>query len=202
MADEMRAFGYICPKCGRNVYAERSLFAISAAPMEIECECGKSAMRTEFDGIRYRIEVPCGLCGGTHTAAVSEEAMLRGRGVGLSCTNEGQICSYIGEPDAIAHKIRDLGEICEKIKARADGGEIGAFFDDVIMYEVLSEIKDIASRGGISCGCGSKNWGMKVRSGSVELYCKDCGARLMIPASTDADLDDLCCQMELTIKRA
>ena len=51
-------------------------------------------------------------------------------------------------------------------------------------------------------GMGKDSFTMKVRSGSVELYCKDCGARLMIPASTDADLDDLCCQMELKIKRA
>jgi DNA-directed RNA polymerase subunit RPC12/RpoP len=200
MADEMRAFGYICPKCGKSVYGERSLFAISAAPMEIECECGKSALRTEFDGMRYHAEVPCGLCGGTHSAAVSEQAMLHGRGIGLSCTKTGQICCYIGEPDAVSAKLRDLGEIYEKMRSRGEDG--GAFLDSVIMYEVLSEIKDIAARGGISCECGSRSWGMKVRSASVELFCRDCGARLMIPASTDANLDDLCCQMELKIKRA
>ena len=32
------------------------------------------------------------------------------------------------------------------------------------------------------------------------LVCRDCGARLRIPAATDRDLDDLCCQMKLTIR--
>jgi hypothetical protein len=48
------------PEVRKSVYGERSIFAISAAPMEIECECGKSALRTEFDGMRYHAEVPCG----------------------------------------------------------------------------------------------------------------------------------------------
>lgn len=30
----------------------------------------------------------------------------------------------------------------------------GAFLDEIVMEEVLSEIRDIAARGGISCACG------------------------------------------------
>jgi len=31
------------------------------------------------------------------------------------------------------------------------------------------------------------------------VICRDCGAKLRIPAATDRDLDDLCCHMKLVI---
>ena len=34
---------------------------------------------------------------------------------------------------------------------------------------------------------------------AVDLVCRDCGAKLRIPAATDRDLDDLCCHMKLVI---
>ena len=74
-----------------------------------------------------------------------------------------------------------------------------AFTDNVIMYEVLSELKDIAARGGITCTCGSHEYTMQVRRGAVDLTCAKCGGRLRLPAATDSDLDDLCCRMTLTI---
>lgn len=68
------------------------------------------------------------------------------------------------------------------------------------MYEVLSELKDIAARpGGITCACGSGHYGMEIRRGAVDLVCRDCGAKLRLPAATDRDLDDLCCHMKLVI---
>lgn len=67
------------------------------------------------------------------------------------------------------------------------------------MYEVLSELKDIAARGGVSCTCGSKEYSIAVHRGSVDLICKSCGGKLRLPAATDEDLDRLCCQMKLTI---
>jgi hypothetical protein len=84
----------------------------------------------------------------------------------------------------------------EKDKAETDE----AFTDNVIMYEVLSELKDIAARGAIGCSCGSKKYSMQVGRGSVDLICADCGGRLRISAATDEDLDRLCCQMKLEIR--
>ena len=79
-----------------------------------------------------------------------------------------------------------------------DGPE--AFLDNVIMYEILSELKEIAAREhGISCACGSGRYGMEIRRSAVDLICRDCGAKLRIPAATDRDLDDLCCRLKLTI---
>ena len=91
---------------------------------------------------------------------------------------------------------------CEKSELRAEKDrcqEPESFTDNVIMYEVLSELKDIAARGGVSCTCGCREYSIAVHRGSVDLICKNCGGKLRLPAATDEDLDRLCCQMKLVI---
>ena len=170
MADDMRTLGYICPKCGAQVMGARSVFALEASDAEIECSCGGSVLRTNYDGQNYHILVPCGVCGQTHEAVCPPERML--------------------------HAATALS----KEKAQESSGEAEAFTDNVIMYEFLSELKDIAARpNGITCGCGSHDYSMEIRRDAVELTCRDCGARLRLSAATDRDLDDLCCHMKLVI---
>ena len=194
--EEMRSFGYICPKCGKAVLGSRSAFALQAAAARITCECGESELEIQTDGIKFRLWVPCGLCGGTHQAEVDASAILTGRGVGLACPETKQLCCYAGDTAQVQHAMEELAIRAEKEKCE----EKEAFTDNVIMYEVLSELKDIAARDGISCTCGSHKYSMAVRRGAVELICADCGGRLRLNAATDRDLDDLCCQMKLTIR--
>ena len=197
MSDEMRTFGYLCPKCGKTVMAARSVFALEASNAEIECTCGESALRAEFDGESYRLYVPCGLCGETHTAACPPERVLRGA-TALGCAKTKQFCCFIGPEGTVEKNLRELEILAEKEKRQEDGG--GAFVDSVIMYEVLSELKDIAARdNGITCGCGGVEYGMEIRRSAVDLICRRCGAKLRVPAATDRDLDDLCCRMKLVI---
>ncbi|NCB62282.1 MAG: hypothetical protein EOM52_01520, partial [Clostridia bacterium] len=85
-------------------------------------------------------------------------------------------------------------------KLEAAAGADGTFLDDVVMEEVLSELKDIAQRGGISCTCGSKEWKLQVNFSSVDLFCAHCGAALRIPATTADDLEDICCKQTLLIR--
>ena len=67
--------------------------------------------------------------------------------------------------------------------------------------EKLTELKEIAAHeNGITCSCGSKDYGMEIHSTYVDLVCKSCCAKLRIPAATDEDLDRLCCRMKLQIK--
>ena len=62
--EEVRSFGYICPKCGKAVLGSRSAFALQAAAVRIGCECGESELEIQTDGVKFRLWVPCGLCGG------------------------------------------------------------------------------------------------------------------------------------------
>ena len=139
--------------------------------------------------------MPCGVCGGHHQAECGAGALLHGRGIGLACPAKQELCCYIGEETQVRKAMEGLALRVAKEKASPDE----AFTDNVIMYEVLSELKDIAARGGITCACGSREYTMQVRRGAVDLTCAKCGGRLRLPAATDSDLDDLCCRMTLTI---
>lgn len=196
MAEKKRAFGYICPSCGKSVYAERTEFALNAAAVAIVCDCGKSELTAETDGAVFRVTTPCGVCGEEHRAEVSVDALMNGEGVGLACPKTRQLCCYIGEEQDVLSAMENLTLRLEKDKAESDE----AFTDNVIMYEVLSELKDIAARGGIGCSCGSKAYSLQVGRGTVDLICGECGGRLRLNAATDEDLDRLCCQMTLEIR--
>ena len=194
--EEMRSFGYICPSCGKAVLHSRSVFALNAAAARMECECGKEALTAETDGLRFRLNVPCGVCGGHHQAECDAGALLHGRGIGLACPAKQELCCYIGEETQVRKAMEGLALRVAKEKAGPDE----AFTDNVIMYEILSELKDIAARpDGITCACGSERYRMQVRPAAVDLICEDCGAKLRIGAATDEDLDRLCCRMTLQI---
>jgi len=198
MDQEMRTFGYLCPQCGKPVMAARSVFALEASNAEVTCECGKSTLAVDFDGQRYHLIVPCGICGETHEAVCGPERLLRGA-IALGCAKTKQFCCFIGPEGTVEKHLRELPVLAEKEKRQAEG-EPEAFLDSVIMYEVLSELKEIAAREkGITCACGSTQYGMEIRRSAVDLICRRCGAKLRIPAATDRDLDDLCCHLRLVI---
>ena len=196
--EEMRTFGYLCPKCGKTVMGTRSVFALAASNAEVECDCGESRLQVKFDGEKYQVYVPCGLCEETHVASCPPERMLHGA-TALSCAQTKQFSCFIGEAGIVEKTLRELAILAEKEKHQKDDGE-EVFVDNVIMYEILSELKDIAGRpNGITCSCGSNRYGMQIRRSAVDLTCQDCGAKLRIPAATDRDLDDLCCHLKLVI---
>ena len=103
----------------------------------------------------------------------------------------------MGEEGAVFAALKRLEAAADKLEAR--GGEKGAFLDEVVMDEVLSELRDIARRDGISCTCGSHRWKLQVNYSSVDLFCADCGGVMRIPAATADDLDDICCKDRLLI---
>lgn len=199
MKEEMRTIGYLCPVCHKSVIQSRSVFALSASGAVVNCECGKSELTIDADEGKFRMSVPCGVCGEEHLAECSAEKLLRGKGIGLACPGTKQLCCFIGEEYAVEHEIEQL--TIASAKEREQGENPEAFADSVIMYEVLSELKEIAAREhGISCTCGSEKYGMEIRHTYVDLTCKACGAKLRIPAATDEDLDRLCCHMKLEIR--
>ena len=193
-----RTIAYLCPECRQPVVIERSVFQLAAAPAELPCPCGKSAVRTEMMGDRCKLTVPCLFCGKDHTVVCSTHAFLHEKCLAFSCAASGLDCCYVGEEEAVFAATRRLEEAVDKLEA--ESGERGAFLDEVIMHEVLSELKDIAQRGGISCTCGSKEWKLQVNYSSVDLFCAHCGGVLRLPAATASDLEDICCKYTLTIK--
>lgn len=200
MNEQTFTIGYLCPHCGQKVIAARSAFALAASGATVECACGRAALRIGSDGANLRAEVPCGLCGGTHTAELPLASLSRGEGAGFACPETKQLCCFIGRETAVERAMEQLAVTAEKERALGDGDE-RPFTDSVIMYEVLSELREIAAREhGITCTCGSGEYAMEVRPAAVDLICRRCGSKLRIGAATDDDLDRLCSHYTLKIR--
>ena len=104
----------------------------------------------------------------------------------------------MGEKEAVFAAMRRLEETVDVLDSEA--GAQGMFLNDLVMEEILEELRDIGRRGGISCACGSRAWNLKINYSSVEVICARCGAALKIPAATMSDIEDLCCKPTLTIR--
>ena len=194
-----RTIGYICPSCRQAVIAERTVFSLAAGNSKIPCPCGKSALQINVLGDYAELTVPCLFCGKEHTTSCSMEAFLGKKALAFSCRMSGLACCYVGEEAQVFAAMRRLEEASDKIPTPEK--REGQFMDEIIMQEVLSEIKDIAQRNGISCTCGSHSWKMRLNYSSVDIICAQCGAALRLPAATEDDLADICCKTSLTIRR-
>lgn len=196
-AEPKRTLAYLCPACGQSVAVERTAFQLAASANELPCPCGKSALRVELEGVRARLTVPCLFCGTEHTVTCPAEALLNERVLAFSCAASGLDCCYVGEEGPVFAALKRLEEAADKLDPGNRGA--GTFLDELVMHEVLSELREIAGRNGISCACGSRRYAITVRGGAVDLVCQDCGGKLRIGAATDEDLDQLCCRYTLTI---
>lgn len=198
--DQTRTIGYLCPACRAKVIRPRAAFALAASGAVVSCDCGKSSLTIDAEERRFRLSVPCGVCGGEHAAVLDTARLLGGQGVGLACPQTKQLCSFIGEEYEVEREMERLSLAVDKAAARGQEDD-ELFTDSLIMHEVLSELREIAARpNGVSCACGSTRYTMEVRPTYVDLICADCGARLRIDAATDEDLDRLCCHWTLQIK--
>ena len=192
-----RTLAYICPACRQSVIVERDLFSLAAATAHIKCPCGRSELRVEFVDDHVDLEVPCLFCGREHRVSCSTHAFLHQKALAFSCAASGLDCCYVGEEGPVFAALQRLEEAVDKLEAAS--GEKGAFLDELVMQEVLSELKEIAQRDGISCTCGSHRWKLQVNFSSIDLFCADCGGAMRIPAATASDIDDICCKNKLVI---
>ena len=197
--DTKRFIAYICPHCRQSVIVEKDLFSLAASTAHIQCPCGKSEVTVDFLPSRVQMKVPCLFCGREHTVSCSSRAFIREKALAFSCAASGLDCCYVGEEGPVYAATARLEQAVDKLTEEA-GEERGAFLDEIVMHEVLSEIRDIAARGGISCACGSKDWTFQVNYSSVDLICAQCGAQMRIPAATADDIDDICCKHTILIR--
>ena len=193
-----RTLAYICPACRQSVIVERDLFSLAAATAHIKCPCGRSELRVEFVDDHVDLEVPCLFCGREHRVSCSTHAFLHQKALAFSCAASGLDCCYVGEEEPVFAAMKRLEETLDVLETEA--GAEGTFLNDLVMEEILGELRDIGLRDGISCTCGCRDWKLKINYSSVELFCARCGGALKLPAATMSDLEDLCCKPTLLIR--
>jgi len=197
LKDPKRTIGFFCPSCRQAVIAERSAFQLAASHSKLDCPCGASSLQVEILNDKVRITAPCLFCEEDHVVTCSAHAFLHEKTIAFSCGVSGLDCCYVGEEGPVFAAMERLQETVDGLEAEAASS--GMFLNQVVMEEILEELRDIGQRQGISCTCGSKEWSLKVNYSSVELGCARCGGALKIPAATLSDIDDLCCKATLCI---
>lgn len=206
MSEETHTIGYICPACGNAVIAQRTAFQLCAGDTVLPCPCGKSELRIKQCGDVCEVKTPCPFCsrehpGKTHKhrAVFDNNILLERELLALCCPVSALGCCYIGTEGQVFRAMEQLEQAVDKLRLDDQTERRGTFLDDVVMEEALAELKDIAARGGVKCGCGSADYHVKVRYSSVDLVCAACGAALRLPAATQDDLAALCARDSLTI---
>lgn len=201
---QQRSIAYLCPKCKQSVIVTRDLFQLSATTAEINCPCTKSKLLVDFFHETVEVTIPCHVCTKTHKVSCPTTAFVEEKLLTMSCSGintcligeEGEVFSATPRLEQEA----DLWEEKKQIKNTPDKiEESNAFLNEIVMEEVLEEIKEIASRQGISCVCGSDKWAFQVEYTSVELGCASCGRITRIPATISEDVENICCCYEIVI---
>lgn len=199
LEDGKRTLAYICPVCGKAVAVERTAFQLAASVNHLPCPCGKSELVVELMGDQCHVRVPCVACGRDHKVTCSTKAFLHEKVLAFSCGLSGLDCLYVGEEEPVFRALNRLEEAVDRMVLGSQSGEKSAFLDELVMGEVLGELKEIAARGGVSCVCGSKEYGLKVGFSTVDLVCARCGRTLRLGAATADDIDAICCKTKLVI---
>lgn len=192
MPEEARTIGYICPVCGQAVIASRTAFQLCAGDSTLPCPCGRSELSFRQLGDRCEVTAPCLFCAKDHLAVCGNGPLLHQKLLALSCPASGLGCCYVGEEGRVFRAMEKLEAAVDKLRLDDQTDQRGAFLNEAVMGEVLSELRDIAARGGVRCACGSGDYGIKVGYSSVDLVCASCGAALRLPAAGPDDLDALC----------
>ncbi|MCD7918684.1 MAG: hypothetical protein LUD82_06280 [Clostridiales bacterium] len=196
--EDSRTIGYICPKCHKSVVVDKDMFTLTSAPVVVPCPCGGSRLIIEYTGDQFKLNAPCVACGNNHTVYCSARDFRTRRGMAFSCKKTGLDCCYVGEEGVVYDALTRLEARTDQLEAAQDAQ--GSFLNELVMTEMLDELKDIAQRGGISCTCGSKEWQLRLHYSAIEVICSSCGNALRLPAATMDDLGDLCCKQTLLIQ--
>ena len=199
MADVKRTIGYLCPVCGNAVIVERTAFRLLAGSDRLPCPCGKSELVLEQQGEHCVLTVPCLFCARDHRAACSNQALATQKLLTLTCSTSGLGCCCVGEEEAVFQAMEKLEQAVDKLRLDDRQNSRGSFLNEVVMAEVLGEVKDMAARGGIRCGCGRTDYGIRVGYSAVEVMCAHCGGTLRLEATTPDDIDAVCARYTLTI---
>ena len=158
--DAKRSIAFLCPSCRQPVILERSVFQLAAAGGKLPCACGMSSIRIDLMGDRVNLTVPCLFCEQEHTVTCSTHAYLTEKCLAFTCANSGLDCCYVGEEEPVFAAMKRLEETLDVLETEA--GAEGTFLNDLVMEEILGELRDIGLRDCISCTSGCRDWKLKI----------------------------------------
>jgi hypothetical protein len=193
-SDKTTTIAYRCPDCGREIKSEVNIFQLSGNNFYLECGCGKSKLNVSLshDG-KVRLLVPCLACPHAHPYTLSSSMFFSRELFILQCSFSGMDICFIGKPTKVEEALeKSSEELLDLMDSELD--EQFGIENQSAMREALTAIEDLAKANEIHCLCSEKGEKPQVAVvidyDQVILTCKNCNARLVIPAKTNFDANN------------
>lgn len=199
---------YRCPHCGSVPTSIVGAFSLSGDLFKLKCSCGHSHLtveKTRED--KLRLTVPCIVCPQPHSYILSKNVFFGSDIFVIPCSLCGIDICFIGKEREVASAVvRSNDEI---LKSLGDtpidslrGKEEEEYTDPAIFDMITYVISDLNDEGKIYCRCpeGHGDYLAKILNDSVEIECKNCGAKATILARSTQNAEDFLHTESLTLK--
>ncbi|EAX47291.1 hypothetical protein TcarDRAFT_0980 [Thermosinus carboxydivorans Nor1] len=191
-----------CPRCGNIQMHEFSRFTIRQMHRQrLVCSCGHvQAVVASTCRRQYLFEIPCIVCGTSHIVAIDGKRFWRAKADKIYCVQANLELGLIGDRRQIEETIRCDGAEFANLLGSDEGETIK---NPPVMFQIFNLVHDLAARGGIHCQCTNAVLEADILADRIVLKCINCGARQVIDAGSQADLEhaNAMAAIELTRQR-
>lgn len=213
---------YRCPVCGKSILGMVGIFTLSGDMIKVKCDCGGSELtivRTSDN--KVRLSVPCIICPNPHNYVISSDTFFSRDIFSLSCTYSNIDICFIGSKEKVLEAIALSDEQLMQILADAGMSDYALFrsgielmhkngeLEDQLDFTHVEEIvrfmlADLGEEGCIHCDCGagSGEYDFEFVDDSVRVFCRKCGAEVMLPMSSTLAASEFLQTDELFLKKS
>lgn len=175
LLDLNRAVACICPYCSAGFKESLSIFDFSGkTALAVICpneDCGERCAVIAPKNKKYRIDVECPICTGSHSYYITETDMHNKKLIRLKCPESGMDIFFFGEDEKVDKSFRDALAEFKELAEECVGEDM---YDETI-YAILDRLEYLEGRGGVKCSCGSKKVKFSLEYDGIELRCEKCG---------------------------
>lgn len=199
LLDLNRAAACICPYCSAGFKEPISLFEFSGkTAIEIVCpneDCGERCASVTPKNRKYRIDIECPICTGSHSYYIPETDMHNKKLIKLKCPESGMDVFFFGEDTRVDEAFREAVAEFKELAEECMGED---FFSD-IMYSVLDRLESLESEGKVKCSCGNKKLKFSLEDDGIVLLCEKCGKFSILPFN-EQTLSEISGKKEIILK--
>lgn len=190
-----------CSTCGTFEVHNTSLFELfTNKKTELVCTCGqRNAIIKTSDNKSLWMDIDCFVCQDKHTFKYTLKQLLRGNII-TRCIESGlEICFIVSHGD--------VKEIVEKYEVNSedlyrDLDFLDYFNNPEIMTKSLERIKELDSKGLLSCSCGDNNIEMNIFPDRIELKCMKCEGIKLIYAENNDDYKNFVSKERIVLRES
>lgn len=175
LLDLNRAAACICPYCSAGFKEPLSIFDFSGkTALAVTCpneNCGERCAVITPKNKKYRIDVECPICTGSHSYYIPEKDIHSKKLIKLKCPESGMDVFFFGEDEKVDKSFRDALAEFKELAEECMGEDT---YDET-MYAILERLEYLEGRGRVKCSCGNRAVRFSLEEDAIILRCEKCG---------------------------